>query len=473
MTSRFSTLQNRDARPQRAPESMPVAHHAVVIPTNRKALPAKPDAAPAKNANKVLDARVRIHRLLLEEINLVALERLPKDEMRRQVHDFVSEKTKQERMAINTVELDALVDDIVDEMVGLGPLEPLLKDPDINDILINGHLNCFVEKKGKLQPVHIPFKDEAHLLRIVNKIVAAVGRRVDESQPMVDARMLDGSRFNAAIRPVAVDGPLVSIRKFSKNKLGLHKLVEFGAITQNMAEVLAAAVHARKTTIISGGTGTGKTTMLNALSAFIPEDERLITIEDAAELQLQQPHVARMETRPANIEGHGELKQRDLVKNALRMRPDRVILGECRGEEAFDMLQAMNTGHEGSMATIHANTPRDAISRLEQMLGMTGMPMTVQSIRSQIASALDLIVQLARLSDGKRKVTSVAEVTGMEGDVIQMQEIFRFVRTGMEADGKILGHYEATGIRPRFLEDLRAMGIEFPGRYFEPGRPQE
>ncbi|MER9300983.1 CpaF family protein [Mesorhizobium sp. M0621] len=473
MTSRFSTLQNRDARPQRAPESIPVAHHAVVIPTNRKALPAKPDAAPAKNANKVLDARVRIHRLLLEEINLVALERLPKDEMRRQVHDFVSEKTKQERMAINTVELDALVDDIVDEMVGLGPLEPLLKDPDINDILINGHLNCFVEKKGKLQPVHIPFKDEAHLLRIVNKIVAAVGRRVDESQPMVDARMLDGSRFNAAIRPVAVDGPLVSIRKFSKNKLGLHKLVEFGAITQNMAEVLAAAVHARKTTIISGGTGTGKTTMLNALSAFIPEDERLITIEDAAELQLQQPHVARMETRPANIEGHGELKQRDLVKNALRMRPDRVILGECRGEEAFDMLQAMNTGHEGSMATIHANTPRDAISRLEQMLGMTGMPMTVQSIRSQIASALDLIVQLTRLSDGKRKVTSVAEVTGMEGDVIQMQEIFRFVRTGMEADGKILGHYEATGIRPRFLEDLRAMGIEFPGRYFEPGRPQE
>ncbi|RUY54397.1 CpaF family protein, partial [Mesorhizobium sp. M7A.F.Ca.CA.001.12.1.1] len=415
----------------------------------------------------------RIHRLLLEEINLVALERLPKDEMRRQVRDFVSEKTKQERMAINTVELDALVDDIVDEMVGLGPLEPLLKDPDINDILINGHMNCFVEKKGKLQPVHIPFKDEAHLLRIVNKIVAAVGRRVDESQPMVDARMLDGSRFNAAIRPVAVDGPLVSIRKFSKNKLGLHKLVEFGAITQNMAEVLAAAVHARKTTIISGGTGTGKTTMLNALSAFIPEDERLITIEDAAELQLQQPHVARMETRPANIEGHGELKQRDLVKNALRMRPDRVILGECRGEEAFDMLQAMNTGHEGSMATIHANTPRDAISRLEQMLGMTGMPMTVQSIRSQIASALDLIVQLTRLSDGKRKVTSVAEVTGMEGDVIQMQEIFRFVRTGMEADGRILGHYEATGIRPRFLEDLRAMGIEFPGRYFEPGRPQE
>ncbi len=469
--SRFSTLQNRDARPLQAPEPAAVNHQAVVIPTVRKPQP-KAELSP-KATNKVIDARARLHRMLIEEINLVALERLPRDEMRRQVHDFVSEKTRYERMAINVAELEALVDDIVDEMVGLGPLEPLLKDPEINDILINGHQNCFVERRGKLQQVHIPFKDEAHLLRIINKIVAAVGRRVDESQPMVDARMLDGSRFNAAIRPVGVDGPLVSIRKFSKNKLGLHKLVEFGAITQNMAEVLAAAVHARKTTIISGGTGTGKTTMLNALSAFIPEDERLITIEDAAELQLQQPHVARMETRPANIEGHGELKQRDLVKNALRMRPDRVILGECRGEEAFDMLQAMNTGHEGSMATIHANTPRDAISRLEQMLGMTGMPMTVQSIRSQISSAIDIIVQLTRLSDGKRKVTSVAEVTGMEGDVIQMQEIFKFVRTGMEADGKINGHFEATGIRPRFLEDMRAMGIEFPGKYFEPGKPLE
>ncbi|MDP3897509.1 MAG: CpaF family protein [Mesorhizobium sp.] len=478
MTSRFSTLQARGPYTQApAQPTQERDHGLVVIPSNRKPAhkPAEVSATdPSKaTSNRVLDARVRLHRMLIEEINLVALERLPKDEMRRQVHEFVSQKTRDERLAINVAELEALVDDIVDEMVGLGPLEPLLKDPGIADILINGHENCFIEKNGKLQKVHIPFKDEAHLLRIINKIVAAVGRRVDESQPMVDARMLDGSRFNAAIRPVGVDGPLVSIRKFSKNKLGLHKLVEFGALTQNMAEVLAAAVHARKTTIISGGTGTGKTTMLNALSAFIPEDERLITIEDAAELQLQQPHVARMETRPANIEGHGELKQRDLVKNALRMRPDRVILGECRGEEAFDMLQAMNTGHEGSMATIHANTPRDAIARLEQMLGMTGMPMTVQSIRSQISSALDVIVQLTRLSDGKRKVTSVAEVTGMEGDVIQMQEIFRFVRTGMEGDGTILGHYEATGLRPRFLEDLKAMGIEFPGRYFEPGKPQE
>jgi pilus assembly protein CpaF len=474
MSSRFALLLKQSAAVPSVGE--PAAPEPVVsIPSLRK--PEPPAARPAgesqsRMSGRVLDAKVRLHRMLIDEINLVALEKLPREEMREQVHQFVAEKTRAERLAINVEESEALVDEIVDEMVGLGPLEPLLKDPDINDILINGHENCFVEKKGKLAQVQLPFKDEAHLLRIVNKIVAAVGRRVDESQPMVDARMLDGSRFNAAIRPVAVDGPLVSIRKFSKNKLGLHKLVEFGALTKNMAEVMAAAVHARKTTIISGGTGTGKTTMLNALSAFIPEDERLITIEDAAELQLQQPHVARMETRPANIEGHGEIRQRDLVKNALRMRPDRVILGECRGEEAFDMLQAMNTGHEGSMATIHANTPRDAIGRLEQMLGMTGMPMTVSSIRSQIASALDIIVQLTRLSDGKRKITSIAEVTGMEGDVIQMQEIYRFVRTGTDAEGGVKGHFEATGIRPRFLEDMRAMGIEFPGHYFEPGRPQ-
>jgi pilus assembly protein CpaF len=425
------------------------------------------------HSGSVIDARIRLHRKIIEELNLVALEKMPQDQMRREVKDFVGEVARQERMALNVNEMDDLVSDVVDEMIGLGPLEPLMRDPDINDILINGHECCFIEKSGKLQKVHVPFKDEAHLLRIVNKIVVAVGRRIDESQPMCDARMLDGSRFNAAIRPVGVDGPLVSIRKFSKDKLPLKKLVEFGAMTEPMAQVMAAAVHSRITTIISGGTGTGKTTMLNALSAFIPEDERLITIEDAAELQLQQPHVARMETRPPNIEGLGEIKQRDLVKNALRMRPDRVILGECRGEEAFDMLQAMNTGHEGSMATIHANTPRDAIGRLEQMLGMTGMPMTVQSIRNQISNAIGLIIQLTRLSDGKRKITSVAEITGMEGDVIQMQEIFKFVRTGIDKEGNIQGHFEATGIRPRFLEPLADMGISFPGDYFDPSASQE
>src|SRR5215203_1282088 len=303
----------------------------------------------------------------------------------------------------------------MDEMTGLGPLEALLKDPSIADILINRHQNIFVERRGLLEPVPSLFKDEAHLMRIIQKIVSAVGRRVDESSPLCDARLLDGSRFNCAVRPIGVDGPLVSIRKFSKSKLSLEKLVEVGAIKPQMAELLAAAVKARITTIVSGGTGSGKTTMLNALSAYISHTERLITIEDAAELQLQQPHVARMETRPPNIEGKGEIRQRDLVKNALRMRPERIILGECRGEEAFDMLQAMNTGHEGSMATIHANNPREAISRLEQMIGMAGLPMSQLSIRGQISAAIRLIIQLQRLADGKRRVTSVAEITGMEG----------------------------------------------------------
>lgn len=476
MSSRFSVLQKKPTQEAINTAAAKVEQaKEVQIPRAQHMEAKAPAAAPAQTRanDRVLDAKVRLHKKLIEELNLPALERMPVEDVRREILSFVSEQVREERLALNVAELDALVDDIVDEMVGLGPLEPLLKDPTISDILINGHENCFVERGGKLVPIHVPFKDEAHLVRIVNKIVAAVGRRIDESQPMCDARMLDGSRFNAAIRPVGVDGPLVSIRKFSKKKLGLHKLVEFGALTQAMAEVIAAAVNARITTIISGGTGTGKTTMLNALSAFIPEDERLITIEDAAELQLQQPHVARMETRPANVEGNGEIRQRDLVKNALRMRPDRVILGECRGEEAFDMLQAMNTGHEGSMATIHANTPRDAVARLEQMLGMTGMPMTVQSIRSQISSAIGLIVQLTRLADGKRKITSIAEITGMEGDVIQMQEIYKFVRTDTLADGSIVGHFEATGIRPRFLEHLKAMGIEFPGSYFEPGRPRD
>jgi pilus assembly protein CpaF len=427
---------------------------------------------PQPNANsreKLLDAKAVLHRRLIEEFNLVALEKLPRDELVREIRNFVSDYVSKVRLALNTAELEDFVGMIVDEMTGLGPLEPLMRNPDISDILINGHANCYAEIRGMLQPVNIPFKDEAHLMRIINKIVAAVGRRIDESNPMCDARMADGSRFNAAIRPIAIDGPLVSIRKFSKNKLSLEKLVEYQALPPQMATVLRHAVHARKTTIISGGTGTGKTTMLNALSANISARERVITIEDAAELALQIPHVGRMETRPPNNEGIGEIRQRDLVKNALRMRPDRVILGECRGEEAFDMLQAMNTGHEGSMATIHANTPRDAIARLEQMLGMTGMPMTVQSIRSQIANAIHLIVQLTRLSDGQRKVTSVTEVTGMEGEVVQMQEIFRFRRTGAGPGAEVEGHFEATGVRPRFLEDLVAAGIRLSGDIFEPG----
>jgi pilus assembly protein CpaF len=431
-------------------------------------------AAAAANpllTDKLLDAKVRLHRRLIEEINLSALEKLPEEQIRAHVTQLVSQYVLVERLALNAQELSDFVTEILDEMTGLGPLEPLLKDPSISDILINGHECVYVERGGMLEPLAVRFKDEQHLLRIINKIVSAVGRRVDESHPLCDARLQDGSRVNVAVRPIGVDGPLVSIRKFSKKKLDLAKLVEVNALRPQMAEVLAAAVRARISTIISGGTGSGKTTMLNALSAFISEKERLLTIEDAAELQLQQPHVGRMETRPPNIEGKGEIRQRDLVKNALRMRPDRIILGECRGEEAFDMLQAMNTGHEGSMATIHANTPRDAITRLEQMIGMAGLPMTVASIRGQIANAVQLVVQLSRQSDGKRKVTSIAEVTGMEGDIIQMQEIFKYVRTGTKPDGTVEGHFMATGVRPRFLAHLQTQGIKIPGNYFDPSQP--
>jgi pilus assembly protein CpaF len=442
----------------------------------------KPVAAPPATAlvetganaavkDKILDAKIRLHRRLIEELNLAALEKLPEAELRRGISGIIAQWVVAERLPLNAKELEGFVLEVIDEMTGLGPLEPLLKDPTISDILINGHQNIFVERRSLLEPVPSLFKDEAHLLRIIQKIVSAVGRRVDESSPLCDARLLDGSRFNCAVRPIGVDGPLVSIRKFSKSKLSLDRLVDVGAIRPPMAEVLAAAVKARITTIVSGGTGSGKTTMLNALSAYISHTERLITIEDAAELQLQQPHVARMETRPPNIEGKGEIRQRDLVKNALRMRPERIILGECRGEEAFDMLQAMNTGHEGSMATIHANNPREAISRLEQMIGMAGLPMSQTSIRGQIAAAVRLIVQLQRMSDGKRKVTSVAEITGMEGDIIQMQEIYKWVRTSTDPDGTIHGHHVATGVRPRFLHELVAAGVNIPGHYFDPSKP--
>ena len=440
------------------------------------ASPLPPPSSSGNGANplqteKLLDAKVRLHRRLIEEINLQALEKLPEEEIRKHVQQLVSQYILVERLALNAQELAEFVNEILDEMTGLGPIEPLLKDGTISDILINGPECVYVERGGILEPTAVRFKDEQHLLRIINKIVAAVGRRVDESHPLCDARLLDGSRVNVAIRPVAVDGALVSIRKFSKKPLNLSKLVDIGALKPQMAELLAAAVKARVTTLISGGTGSGKTTMLNALSSFISDKERLITIEDAAELQLQQPHVARMETRPPNIEGKGEIKQRDLVKNALRMRPERIILGECRGEEAFDMLQAMNTGHEGSMATIHANNPREAISRLEQMIGMAGLNMTMTSIRGQIAAAIRLIVQLSRLSDGKRRVMSIAEITGMEGEILQMQEIYKYVRTATREDGTVEGHFQATGIRPRFLTDLAAKGIKIPASHFDPSQP--
>jgi pilus assembly protein CpaF len=470
MLGRFTS--RRAAVPEPVAPEPAVALPPEAAPPLAAAEPPEP-AAPVNTllSDKLLDAKVRLHRRLIEEINLSVLEKMPDEEVRRHVHTLVSQYTLAERLALNSQELEDFVAEILDEMTGLGPIEPLLKDHMVNDILINGHEQVYVERAGVLEPTLVRFKDEAHLLRIVNKIVSAVGRRVDESQPLCDARLLDGSRINIAVRPIAVDGPLVSIRKFSKKPYNLRKLIDMGAIRNQMAELLAAAVKARVTLIISGGTGSGKTTMLNALSAFISEKERLITIEDAAELQLQQPHVGRMETRPPNIEGKGEIRQRELVKNALRMRPDRIILGECRGEEAFDMLQAMNTGHEGSMATIHANTPRDALSRLEQMIGMAGLPMTVSSIRGQIAAAIRAIVQLQRLSDGKRVVTSIAEITGLEGDIIQMQEIFKYQRTGTAEDGAVQGHFQATGVRPRFLGELTAKGIAVPASHFDPTKP--
>ncbi len=482
MAGRFTLRRPGVAELPVIEEAPPLAQAAAFAPAAETVVepppPAPPPAvvAPPAGTNplltdKLLDAKVRLHRKLIEEINLSALEKLPEEDMRRHVQQLVSQYIVAERLALNAHELSEFVNEILDEMTGLGPIEPLLKDPSVSDILINGHECVYVERGGILEPTAVRFKDEPHLLRIVNKIVSAVGRRVDESHPLCDARLLDGSRVNVAVRPVAVDGPLVSIRKFSKKPFSLSKLIEIGAIRPQMAELLSAAVKARVTLVISGGTGSGKTTMLNALSAFISDKERLITIEDAAELQLQQPHVGRMETRPPNIEGKGEIRQRDLVKNALRMRPDRVILGECRGEEAFDMLQAMNTGHEGSMATIHANTPRDALSRLEQMIGMAGLPMTIASIRGQIAAAIRVIVQLQRLSDGKRRVTSIAEITGLEGDIIQMQEIYKFVRTATLDDGTLQVHFVSTGVSPRFLSDLLAKGIKIPGSYFDPGQP--
>ena len=421
---------------------------------------------------QLIDAKVRLHHKLIDELNLSHIEKIPRSELRLQVHNLISEHVLAERIPLNTVELDEFVDEVLDELTGLGPIEPILKDPTVTDILINTHEKVYVERNGQLEPVPVRFKDEAHVLRIVNKIVSAVGRRVDESSPMVDARLLDGSRINVAIKPVAIDGPLVSIRKFAKRALDMETLIKNGTLSATMARILGAAVHGRLSILISGGTGSGKTTFLNALSGFVSSKERLITIEDAAELQLQQPHVGRLETHPPNIEGRGEIRQRELVKNALRMRPDRIIVGEVRGEEAFDMLQAMTTGHEGSMTTVHANSSRDAIARLEQMVGMAGFPMSEASIRAHIASAIRIIVQVQRFPDGKRRVTSVSEITGFEGTVIQMQELFRFVRGTSQPDGAVTGEFRATGLRPAFVEALIQTGAEIPPQAFNPGVAQ-
>ncbi len=414
------------------------------------------------------DLKVELHQRLLNLINLSALDQMSREQIQVEVGDIVSEELAKQNHALNHAERKQLVADVLDELLGLGPLEPLLKDPTINDILVNGADRVFVERYGILEPTPVRFKDEKHLLRIIQKIVSAVGRRIDESSPMVDARLADGSRVNAVVPPLSIDGSTLSIRKFSRVPISMERLVEIGSVPLPVAQVLEAVVASRRNVLISGGTGSGKTTLLNAMSAYIDDRERIVTIEDSAELQLQQNHVVRLETRPPNIEGKGEVAQRDLVKNALRMRPDRIIVGEVRGGEAFDMLQAMNTGHEGSMTTVHANTPRDALARVEQMVGMAGLDMPARSTRGQISSAIHVVIQVARLADGRRRLVSLSELTGMEGDIVTMQEIFHFRQTGMSAEGHVQGRFEATGIRPRFLDHVTAHGITLPADLFRP-----
>ncbi|WP_202392069.1 CpaF family protein [Pontixanthobacter gangjinensis] len=434
----------------------------------------EPEASPSATQDRAesepneLALKISIHRELLDRINLSALDKMPRASIRSEVAVIINEMLTQQRQTLNRGEREALVDDVLDELLGLGPLEPLLQDESITDILVNGPKIVFIERDGLLERADTTFKDDRHLMRIIQKIVSAVGRRVDESSPFVDARLADGSRVNAIVAPLAVDGSLLSIRKFAKKRIGIERLVELESMPRAMADVLSAVVQSRRNVLISGGTGSGKTTLLNAMSSFIDEAERIVTIEDSAELQLQQSHVARLETRPANIEGKGEVGQRDLVKNALRMRPDRIIVGEVRAGEAFDMLQAMNTGHDGSMTTVHANTPRDALSRIEQMIGMSGIDMPARSARAQIAAAINVVVQVSRLSDGRRKVVSLSEITGMEGETITMQEIFRFKITGRDENGQVQGKFEASGIRPKFLSHAISAGINLSAELFRP-----
>ncbi|WP_058284198.1 CpaF family protein [Leisingera aquaemixtae] len=437
-------------------------------PVQRKAAEAQPMDKERKRKERLGEIKVQLHRELLENLNLAALERAGEAELRSEIATIATEILAEKSIVLNREDRQQLTKELYDEVTGLGPLETLLQDESISDILVNGPHQIFVERSGKLQLSDITFKDEKHLMRIIDKIVSAVGRRVDESNPYVDARLADGSRFNAMVPPIAVDGSLVSIRKFKKDKLGIDDLVQFGAFTEEMAAYLQAAVSTRLNVIVSGGTGSGKTTTLNALSSFIDNSERILTIEDTAELQLQQTHVGRMESRPPNVEGKGEVSPRDCLKNALRMRPDRIIVGETRGEEVIDMLQAMNTGHDGSMTTIHANSARDGISRLENMIAMAGIEMPIKAVRSQIASAVNLIVQASRLQDGSRRMTSITEITGMEGDVISMQEIFRFQRVGLTPDNKIIGHFTATGVRSHYSERFRLWGYDLPPSIYEP-----
>jgi pilus assembly protein CpaF len=441
----------------------------------------RPQAQPALDVYKNPTAtdsykslKGRMHLKLLERFDLAALETLAPESLRQEISSMVARLLQEEQTAINDIERRTLIRDIQHEMLGFGPIELLMADPTVSDILVNSFEQIYVERKGRLELTNVSFTDEKHLLRIIDKIVSLVGRHIDESSPMVDARLPDGSRVNAVIPPVALDGPMMSIRRFAHIPLKMENLVEdLKSLTPQMAFMLEGLGKAKVNILISGGTGAGKTTLLNILSGYIPESERIVTIEDAAELQMQQPHVIRLETRPANIEGKGEITQRALVRNALRMRPDRIVIGEVRGAEAFDMLQAMNTGHEGSLTTIHANTPRDALSRLENMIGMANLNLPHKAARSQIASAITVVIQGLRLIDGRRKITSIQEITGMEGDVITMQEIFAFKQTGIGADGQVQGYFHATGVRPKFAERLRAFGFVLPDAMFDPSKRYE
>ncbi|MGK5029230.1 CpaF family protein [Janthinobacterium sp. DSP2-3-3] len=447
--------------------------------TLRERLAANETVRPASNGQGALalhayqELKKTMHQTILDRIDLERLKRLTAEQFKHELALLVQRVIEEERIVLNQHERHSLVLDIQHEMLGFGPLEPLLADASVSDILVNTCDKVYVERGGRLQLTDVTFHDNAHLMKIIEKIVSRVGRRVDESSPMVDARLPDGSRVNAIIPPLAVDGPILSIRRFAVQPLTIANLLDYKSLTPPMVQVLQALGQAKVNILISGGTGSGKTTLLNVLSGFIPGSERIVTIEDAAELALRQPHVVRLETRPPNIEGKGEVSQRALVRNALRMRPDRIILGEVRGAEALDMLQAMNTGHEGSLATIHSNTARDALARLENMVGMASVNLTPRATRQQICSAVTVVMQVSRLTDGARKLVSLQEVTGMEGDIIAMHEIFRFEQTGVDAGGKVLGHFCATGVRPRFTERLRMFGAPVPDTVFDPDRIYE
>jgi pilus assembly protein CpaF len=442
----------------------------MAIPVNTPpATPASRAAAGPNDSRRAqyLEVRGAVHRKLLTRLNLEKLATSERSKVEGEIRALVSTLIAEAGMPLSVTERDAILGDVLDEVFGFGPLEPLLRDKTVSDILVNTYKQVFVERAGKLESVPAAFQDDQHLLRVIDRIVSGVGRRIDDSSPMVDARLPDGSRVNAIIPPLAVDGPLLSIRRFPSDRLQAQDLVSYKALTPNMLEFLRHCVNAKLNCLISGGTGAGKTTLLNVLSSFISDKERIVTIEDAAELQLRQVHVVRLETRPPNVEGKGAVRQRQLVVNALRMRPDRIVIGEVRGEEALDMLQAMNTGHDGSLTTVHANTPRDALGRLETMIAMANVNLPDKAMRQQIVSAIQIVVQQARMSDGTRKVTSIAEITGMEGDIVTMQEIFRFDKLGLGPDGKVMGRFVATGVRPKVCERLKTMGVQLPPDLFE------